>query len=72
MFISIWKPYHSSINIHNNFLKLYYGTFVLFIIICFLFTKVQKLPSSLYIACMYIVMVLLSGILLGGFVRIYL
>jgi len=70
LLVSIWRPYHSSINIHNHFLKLYYGTLVLFMVICYVFTKVDSISSGLYIALMYVVMVLLMGILVGGFLRI--
>lgn len=68
--IFFWKPYHESINIHNHFLKLYYLTFVMFLVICYLFSKVGKLSQNLYIIMIYVIMVLISSILVIGFVRI--
>mgnify|MGYP006959903415 CR=1 FL=1 len=68
--IWVWKPYHKSIDIHNKFLRLYYGTFVLFLVICYLFSKVNNLSKDFYIIMMYVVMVLISLILIIGFVRI--
>ena len=69
--IWVWKPYHKSINLHNHFLKLYYGTFVLFLIICYLFSRANKLSKNLYIIMIYVIMVLLGLILVIGFVRIF-
>jgi len=68
--IFIWQPYHKSINLHNHFLKLYYGTFVIFLVICYLFSKVSRLSNGIYIGLMYIIMVLIVLILISGFVRI--
>jgi len=69
--ILLWKPYHSVINFHNNFLKLYYATFVMFLVICYLFSKVGRLSTKLYVGLIYIVMVLVGAILIIGFIRIY-
>lgn len=68
--ISFWKPYHSSINVHNNFLKLYYGTFVLFMTICYIFSKSTQLSTNICITLIYIVMILIGIIMVGGFVRL--
>lgn len=70
LIIFIWQPYHTSINSHNHFLKLYYGTFVIFLVICYLFSKVSRLSNGIYIGLMYIIMVLIVLILISGFVRI--
>ncbi len=67
--ICIWKPYHESINVHNHFLKFYYGTFLIFLVICYLFANVT-LSGSLYTAFMYIIIVLIGAIIFAGFVRI--
>jgi hypothetical protein len=72
LFIWIWKPYHESIGSHNHFLKFYYGTYVAFLVICYLFGKLQKLEGSLYTAFMYVIMVLVGGVISAGFVRIIL
>jgi hypothetical protein len=69
--IAIWKPYHSSINIHNHFLKVYYGTFVLFMAICYVFARIPHLPMDVYVALIYVVTGLISGIMVSGFVRIF-
>jgi hypothetical protein len=69
--ICFWKPYHSSINIHNHFLKLYYGTYAIFTFICYLIAKFDRLPEDTYIGLVYIVMTILVCILLGGFARIF-
>ncbi len=44
----------------------------MFLVICYLFGKLPKLEGSLYTAFMYVIMVLLAGIILAGFVRIVL
>jgi len=45
IFITYWKPYYAAINKHNYFLKLNHGTVVIFLVICEIFAKVDKLPS---------------------------
>jgi hypothetical protein len=72
IFIWIWKPYHDSIGSHNHFLKLYYGTYVLFLVICYLFGKLPKSQGSIYTAFMYVIMILIGGIIAAGFLRIVL
>ena len=69
--IAIWKPYHSSINIHNHFLKVYYGTFVLFMAICYVFAKIPQLSMDIYVALIYVVTGLIAVIMVSGFVRIF-
>ena len=68
--IWVWKPYHKSIDIHNKFLRLYYGTFVLFLVICYLFAKVTNISKDFYVVMIYVIMVLISVILIIGFARI--
>lgn len=70
--IWVWKPYHEAIGSHNHFLKLYYGTYVLFLVICYLFGKVPKLEGTLYTVFMYVIMTLIGGLIMAGFVRIVL
>lgn len=70
LLICIWQPYSQSINAHNHFLKVYYGTFVLFLVICYMFAKVDSLPNNLYISLMYVIMFLVALIMTIGFVRI--
>jgi hypothetical protein len=70
--ICIWKPYHISVNIHNHLLKLYYLTFVLFLVIEYLMTKSIKLPLNLHVVLMYIIMGLLGCIFAVGMIRIWL
>jgi hypothetical protein len=69
--IFIWKPYHSSINIHNHFLKVYHGSFVLFMIICYVFARIPRLSIGVYVALIYIVTGLISVIMVSGFIRIF-
>ena len=69
--IKIWKPYHSSINTHNHFLKVYYGTFVLFMAICYVFAKIPQLSMDVYVALIYVVTALIAVIMASGFVRIF-
>ena len=68
--ICIWGPYHESVKAHNHFLKLYYGTFVAFLVICYLFVKLPKLTGSLYVAFMYVIMGLIVSIIIAGLARI--
>ena len=72
IFIICWKPYYPTINIHNNFLKLNHGTVVLLLVICELFSKINNMNIGVILFFMYFVMALLSAIIIGGFVRIYL
>jgi hypothetical protein len=69
-FICFCKPYHESIGIHNSFLKFYYGIYVLFLVICYLFGKLQSIKGSVYTAFMYVIMVMIGGLITAGFVRI--
>jgi hypothetical protein len=69
--IAIWKPYHSSINIHNHFLKVYYGAFVLFMVVCYVFAKIPQLSMEVYVALIYVITVLIAVIMVSGFVRIF-
>lgn len=69
--IFIWKPYHSSANAHNHFLKLNHGCVVFFLIICEIFSKIEKLSNEFYIISMYGIMVMLISVIFGGFVRIF-
>jgi hypothetical protein len=71
LLICVWKPYHISANSHNHFLKLNHGTVVIFLSICYAFLHFNALPDSFYIASMYIVMVLFTVVMVGGFVRIF-
>ncbi len=70
--IILWKPYHGVMNVHNHFLKLYYGTFVVFLVFCYMFSKVGSLSSSTYIIIMYLITSLICCVMVGGFVRVYL
>jgi hypothetical protein len=69
--IVFYRPYHESINIHNHFLKIYYGTVVAFTGFCYMFTQSRGIGESLYIAIIYVIMVMIGVILVIGFVRIY-
>ena len=56
---------------HNIFLKIYYGIFVLFLGFCYLFSKVDSLPSYFYISIMYLITLLIGCIMVGGFARVF-
>lgn len=69
--IVFWKPYAQFVNVHNHFLKFYYGTFVVFLTFCYIFARMGSLGSGTYITIMYLVTVLIGCIMAGGFVRLY-
>lgn len=71
LLIGFWCPYYSCSNIHNHFLKLYYGTFVLFLGFCYLFAKSASLGRWTYVAVMYLILLLIASIAIAGFVRIF-
>jgi hypothetical protein len=68
--IMVWRPYASAVNVHNHFLKFYYGTFVLFLGFCYIFSRMKSLGSATYIMIMYLVTVLIGLVMTGGFVRV--
>lgn len=68
--ICIWNPYHEVVRAHNQFLKFYYGTYVVVLIICYLFVKLPKTSGSVYTAFMYIIMAFIGCIITAGFIRI--
>lgn len=69
--VCVWRPYHESINIHNHFLKLNHGVVAVYLAICELFNRLDKMSVQLYITLMYGIIVLLGVIVVGGFVRIF-
>jgi uncharacterized metal-binding protein len=68
--IWIWNPYHEVVRMHNHFLKFYYGTYVIVLVICYLFVKLPKVDGSVYMAFMYVIMTLIGLIIAAGFTRI--
>lgn len=69
--ILVWKPYHSIVNKHNYFLYLNHGSVVIFLVICLVFAYYPNIPQTTCVYLMYFFMVLLSLIIMGGFVRIF-
>lgn len=69
--IVLWKPYAQAVNIHNHFLKFYYGTFVLFLVFCYIFARMDSLGSTTYIMIMYLVTALIACVIACGFIRLY-
>ena len=71
MVIIFWKPYAPAVNIHNHFLKFYYGTFVVFLVFCYIFSRMDSLGSTTYIMIMYLITALIACIMVAGFIRVY-
>jgi NhaP-type Na+/H+ and K+/H+ antiporter len=69
--ILVWKPYHPIVSKHNYFLYLNHGSVAVFLAICLVFAYDPNIPETICIYLMYFVMVLLSLVIMGGFVRIF-
>lgn len=72
-FVGIWKfsPYSETISMHNHFLKLNHGTVVLFYFFFIIPKWVNPINEKIYVVGMYITIILLTLVVFGGYIRIY-